>query len=69
MLGSAAVGCSGGSGLHLPGELGAGRTCSHSNSLLPLSPGHYSLLVSVSLVFRTRIHSWRLPNLTLNAVL
>jgi len=67
--GVAGVGSAGSSGLHLPGSLPPGDSCSHACSLLPLSPGQYSLLVSVSLLFRGKIHSWRLPNLTINVPL
>ena len=62
----ATVGSSGSSGLRLLGEIGAGETVNHRCSLLPLSPGLYSLLVSVSLKFRGKIHAWKLPQLSVN---
>jgi len=67
--GMAAVGSAGSSGLRLLGEIGAGERAQHACSLLPLSPGTYSLLVSVSLKFRSKIHAWKLPQLSINVAL
>ena len=63
------MGTLGSPGLTVGGELGPGSVVHHTARLLPLSPGHYTLLASVSLLFRGKVHSWRLPQVTVFIVL
>jgi len=67
--GVSSVGCTGSPGLHIPGNLLPGDLATHIDSFLPLSPGQYSIFVSISLRFRQKIYSWRLPNVNLDILL
>lgn len=68
-LGLATVGTLGSPGLTLSGELAPDARLAHTARLLPLSPGHYTLDAAVSVLFRGKLHSWRLPPVTVCVVL
>jgi len=66
---SCCAGSTGSAGLHIPGQLLPGAQVEHDHHFVPLTPGQYSILVSISLRFRCRIYSWQLPNFNLDIVL
>jgi len=68
-LGIGGVGCTGSGGLSIPGSLCPGEVANHVHTFLPLAPGQYSIFVSISLRFRQKIYSWRLPNVNLDILL